>query len=759
MKKILLTLLMTIGLPLFAQAYYEITTGGNNVGIFTVNPTQALDVQGTVNVSGNVISNNKTPALTTDPVKYLGLVGTRAIVPNALSSSSSDPEVMSRSFSVATTSITSLAIEIPNWYVTPFVNTSTPETETNSGQPMTVTAGIEYPTGTFTQVTFGGSTSSSIAAGSNVVSDFINVTIPQGAGFWIRIYAVSTGGIPFHNGNNGSGNGSGNIGGTSVTDTTVTGGVVNPSNGFIAPIAIIGYTSQPSLLILGDSRCEGQGDLTNDTTGDYGNITKSFQGNYGYIQECNGGDQGQWWLASHANRVLLAKYVTHVINAYGYNDWSNGQNQATLTANMVAINKMFHATNKVYNITLGPLTTSSDSFATLGNQTIPSAPREAIRVSYNDLLRLQNNTYSDGFFDISSIDESAIDSGKWAVTGVANFYTADGAHETANMNLLIKSSGVIPAIVASTAFSFNSISVGSANQFEINSSGLISTNVGVGTAQSTNNLTTTGNIGIGTTAAHNSLVVEGTSTSPTIQIGDIGGTGSFPLGYLNANDTTNTINLGSRWNNAMNFQINGASKETIDINGNLGIGTTGPSSLLAVGTTSQFRINSSGIITTSTQIGQSASPSILTVDGNVGIGTNISNILTVTGNVAVGTLAAPNQLVIEGTTTSPQITLGDIGGSGSFPLAYFNANDSTNSVNIGSRWAFPINFQMQALNKMTIDTNGNVGIGSITPGQILDVQGTIRVGKNFGLKMYDSGGTSWTCTPAVTTGVFTCTNP
>lgn len=80
----------------------------------------------------------------------------------------------------------------------------------------------------------------------------------------------------------------------------------------------------------------------------------------------------------------------------------------------------------VFTDTTDPWTSSTDSWATTANQTTTSG--SANITARNAALR--NGTYAtyDFFIDQSPNVESSVGSGKWAVSGAANYATGDGHH-------------------------------------------------------------------------------------------------------------------------------------------------------------------------------------------------------------------------------------------------------------------------------------------------------------------------------------------
>src|SRR5215831_11995563 len=85
------------------------------------------------------------------PATYQGLVGTRATMFRFTSNQGTPSYGMSRSAHIATDNITQLGIVIPNF-------TLIDPGEQASGGTATVTASVEYPAGTFTQIKFSAAT-------------------------------------------------------------------------------------------------------------------------------------------------------------------------------------------------------------------------------------------------------------------------------------------------------------------------------------------------------------------------------------------------------------------------------------------------------------------------------------------------------------------------------------------------------------------------------------------------------------------------
>ena len=262
-------------------------------------------------------------------------------------------------------------------------------------------------------------------------------------------------------------------------------------------------------------------------------------------------------------------------------------------------------------------------------------------------------------------------------------------------------------------------------------------------------ITSAGNVGVGTTSPQAALHVAGAfnSTAPTGN-GVLMGFYSSSHGYIQLNgpsggyidfSTSGTDHKGrllyDNTSNYMRFDTNGSEKMRINSAGNVGIGTTSPSTALEVigdikikqaSTHSNYSLidASEALLTLSTYtVNASAYPADIkfspnqtermriTDDGNVGIGTTspaaplhvVGNILVQSGRVYTDEL--------QGYSTN-QITLGD----------------GASTLNLISR-----NSQNLAI------TGGNVGIGTTSPNSKLDIR---RSGSGVALELHQTSGSA-----------------
>lgn len=152
-------------------------------------------------------------------------------------------------------------------------------------------------------------------------------------------------------------------------------------------------------------------------------------------------------------------------------------------------------------------------------------------------------------------------------------------------------------------------------------------NVGIGTTAPTNVATGWGGasqvsrLWLRSTGGsdYTSLVIAG-SAGGAIQFTDTSGTPTADFGTSNGSE----IGFANRQNAAINFYTNGANNRmTITGAGNVGVGgDTTPDSLFSVGSTSQFQINSSGIIS----VIDSVAHVIEDVSGNLRLSSNSTQI-------------------------------------------------------------------------------------------------------------------------------------
>jgi hypothetical protein len=207
--------------------------------------------------------------------------------------------------------------------------------------------------------------------------------------------------------------------------TSVQGGAFQPTSFLGRPVGVNADAVQWALV--GDSIADGSGDSRNDAgMFEYalGPQTTDIPADYLIQRLCWPSDAPSFWTAgprySRSRRPFLDT-ATHVIDELGVNGLTNN----TISQRVTMWQQWADGGLKVYATTLPPRTTSTDAWATVGNQTALS--NEYIRVAYNELVRSVPAPLS-GYIEIADTMETARNSGKWLTDGAANGPSSDGVH-------------------------------------------------------------------------------------------------------------------------------------------------------------------------------------------------------------------------------------------------------------------------------------------------------------------------------------------
>jgi len=181
----------------------------------------------------------------------------------------------------------------------------------------------------------------------------------------------------------------------------------------------------------------------------------------------------------------------------------------------------------------------------------------------------------------------------------------------------------------------------------------------------------------------------------------------------------------------------GGHRFLIDSNGNIGIGTTSPTSFGAGAVLTEIHGTTSyGALLTSTN--NVTAELFAAENGQVYVGSRSSHPLQLaTGNIPRMTLSVSGDVGIG--TTSPTsfgagAVLTEIHGTTTYGALLTSTNHVTaelfasenGEVYVGSRSAHPVQFATGNIPQMTLSTSGNLGIGTTNPTQKLSVNGTIR---------------------------------
>lgn len=269
----------------------------------------------------------------------------------------------------------------------------------------TITASVEFPPGTCTQIKFSGSGNGAFN-GPLLRADKLTISIPDNSWIKIRQYRTSaTLGVPI----NGFGPYDPSLGDAldqsmGATDQTLTCDAVSSFDipHTLSPIAILSNTTQPSLLLIGDSIDAGWNGSLNvaNSVGDAGVLAPSIGPTFGYANFGVGGTQAFTYTTNSTIRQSLYQYFSHFVVEFGINDLIGGRSLATLKTSLSTIYSGFGG-KPAFQTTLTPDTTSTDSWATVANQSVTSI--EGDRTSFNDSLRAATFGPSNGYFDIESV--------------------------------------------------------------------------------------------------------------------------------------------------------------------------------------------------------------------------------------------------------------------------------------------------------------------------------------------------------------------
>jgi hypothetical protein len=433
----------------------------------------------------------------------------------------------------------------------------------------------------------------------------------------------------------------------------------------------------------------------------------------------------------------------------GHNAIGSGSNSVTLGATTI--------TKTILNGSVGIGTTSPSSILHLKSDT------STLTLESSDTSLNSEQVWAS--LDFKQNDSSQTPSGSVAnISAVAKagntnfgnllFQTKSRPSDTYNDTLFLSSSGNVgigttapstplhinadaPTIRLQDATSGdNHYLTGNNGELRVQSSGYITMRPGA--AVSTTFLAN-GNVGIGTTSPSSPLHIEFNSTSTTFPAG----TGDY-LQVENTNTTVDThssislrsgtadsfistvykgINTGDLVFNLDNGGV--AEKMRILANGNVGIGTASPSEKLEV----NGNVNVNGGVYVS---GVNGFVWNNTANSNLRFGANSGEKMriTSTGNLGIGTTSPSQKLDVAGNA----IVRGDIVSRDTYPSIYVDHSgtvmggiraDATTKLELKTLTTAPLSFQVNSSEKMLIQNNGNVGIGTNSPSQKLEVDGEV----------------------------------
>lgn len=400
MKYALFLCLLTLGLSAQAQTPYR---------IYTKVDKPYFDSLGRGVLAIDLPSYLSPQSITaTTPQPYLGQVATRCLPANNLAGSGAGRWQMTRSMHWSRDKIVNPTVVFGNWRI----GSSATEVTYGAG---TIKASIEYPVGTFTLA------NECIAASNGPVAFPVgnttltfNVSIPKGKQFFVRVLQQNANGVVFHQYQStwASPPGEGWESGTGTVSDKTTSGTFTDNSITYHPLVIAAQTTQPSVVIFGDSRQEGGTEGVTDISGDIGEVVRAIGKEYGYSCMATSGTLlSQYLASSHTYRDAIVSYFSSVIDTYGINDLSGGASAATLATNRATFAALYPNT-PVIGTTLTPYSTSSDAWSTRTNQGLGSVQPKVL--AFNNLVRagISGESY---FWDIADgIDPFR--TGQWPIS-------------------------------------------------------------------------------------------------------------------------------------------------------------------------------------------------------------------------------------------------------------------------------------------------------------------------------------------------------
>jgi hypothetical protein len=316
-----------------------------------------------------------------------------------------------------------------------------------------------------------------------------------------------------------------------------------------------------------------------------------------------------------------------------------------------------------------------------------------------------------------------------ATGGIGSGTYGSTANGTKIDNITVDAYGRVTAITTGATGSGNGTVTGSGNTNYVSKWTSSS-------AQGNSTIYDNGNVGIGTADPDGKLHIDGISDSVTGLVMESSANGDNKI--IDFQNTSGAKRLGLEYDN-VNIRLNFVDRDraglfTIEESGNVGIGTPNPSNPLHINSAyPQVRLQSTDDSTYTTMgsgsnymVWDIINPTGNTYEWRSGGGAQMT--ITTSGNVGIGTAFPAAKLEVEGgdhllqlsTTSSsgsPYISFNQAGSRKS----YIQHQDSGDTLKLNSEYG-GIDFYTGTTEKMTIQYDGDVGIGLISPSSKLHVR-------------------------------------
>lgn len=283
--------------------------------------------------------------------------------------------------------------------------------------------------GTIYKLHFNGNRFATVSVGGVLFTDPLGFLIAKGTLVKVRTFAdAGTGLLLRANRTNFDTGGGGSTASSDLADSGTIGdqGTCN----IFGPSLLIGKCSNPAVLVLGDSIANGSSGFEDEggwPVRAFGTSIARNSGNNANVLNL-GIAAGKATMLKDADRYWrgqLYKYCDIAICNFGANDVNQTSDTvATISANFLSLwNDLSRRGLKVWQGTITPVTTSTDSWATTGNQTVL---KQATFAGVNNYIRSAPSPLT-GYIEIADTVMTARDSGIWK----APSWTSDGIHPLA----------------------------------------------------------------------------------------------------------------------------------------------------------------------------------------------------------------------------------------------------------------------------------------------------------------------------------------